>query len=132
MYVHLSVCAKASPLLGCLCCVPNPHTHTQCQHVTSTSIFSAKNNSPPSQSPRKKTKPSDALDGVKEERVEFRASGGLLRVLDDLKKNYGLSRSESIRRAITLFFIAKREQAKGFGLAVVDEHGNVVGEVHSF
>jgi|LakMenEpi03Aug12_release.lakeMendotaPanAssembly.Ray.scaffolds.fasta_scaffold2071365_2 hypothetical protein len=76
--------------------------------------------------------PSDALDGAKEERVQFRASGGLLAVLDELKESYGLSRSESIRRAITLFFIAKREQRKGFGLAVIDEHGAVVGEVHSF
>ena len=78
------------------------------------------------------SQPSDALEGAKEERVEFRASGGLLQILNELRDNYRLSRSESIRRAIALFFIAKREQKKGNRLAVIDNEGNVVSEVYSF
>lgn len=74
---------------------------------------------------------SDALGGAKEERVEFRASGGLLQILNELRDDYRLSRSESIRRAIALFFIAKREQKKGHKLAVIDNEGNVVSEVFS-
>ncbi len=75
--------------------------------------------------------PSIALEGAKEERVEFRASGGLLEILNQLRTTYGLSRSETIRRAVALFFIAKREQSKGLRLALIDGNGNVVSEVHS-
>ncbi len=78
------------------------------------------------------SQPSDALEGAKEERVEFRASGGLLQILNELRDTYSLSRSESIRRAVALFFIAKREQRKGHRLAVIDKEGNVVSEVYSF
>lgn len=78
------------------------------------------------------SRPSDALEGAKEERVEFRASGGLLQILNELRDNYRLSRSESIRRAVALFFIAKREQKKGRKLAVIDNQGNVVSEIYSF
>ena len=76
--------------------------------------------------------PSIALEGAKEERVEFRASGGLLEILNQLRSAHGLSRSEAIRRAVTLFFIAKREQGRGLRLAFVDDNGNVASEVHSF
>ena len=77
-------------------------------------------------------RPSDALEGAKEERVEFRASGGLLQILNELRDNYGLSRSESIRKAVALFFIAKREYKKGNKLAVIDNEGKIVSEVYSF
>ncbi len=76
--------------------------------------------------------PSEALESAKQELVEFRASGGLLQILNELRDNYRLSRSESIRRAVALFFIAKREQKKGHRLAVIDKDGTVVSEVYSF
>jgi hypothetical protein len=73
--------------------------------------------------------PSNALEGAEEESVIFRASGGLLQILNQLRDNYGLSRSESIRNAIALFFIYKREYVKGNKLAVVDNEGKIISEI---
>ena len=75
--------------------------------------------------------PREPSNEAKDERLNFRASGQLVAVLSDLKNKYGISMSESIRRGVTLFSLAKREAAKGRTMAFLDEDGKVVAEVHS-
>jgi hypothetical protein len=75
--------------------------------------------------------PPDTLDVNKENSVEFHASGGLLNILNEICDEYGLSRTESIRKAIALFFIAKREQAKGNRLVVMNNN-EIISEITSF
>jgi hypothetical protein len=75
--------------------------------------------------------PSDTLDDTKEEHMEFRATGRILNILNELRDNYNLSRSEIIRRAIALFFIAKREQKRGNRLVVLNSDDELISEITS-
>jgi hypothetical protein len=68
---------------------------------------------------------------TKDERLNFRANERLVSILSQLKDEYGITMSESIRRGVALFSIAKKESAKGRTLAFIDGDGNVVSEVHS-
>jgi hypothetical protein len=63
--------------------------------------------------------------------VNVRANERMLFLLSQLKDEFGISTSESIRRGVSLFFIAKQEEKKGRKLAFIDENGNVAVEVHS-
>ena len=63
--------------------------------------------------------------------VNVRANERMLFLLSQLKDEFGVSTSESIRRGVSLFFIAKQEEKKGRKLAFIDETGNVAVEVHS-
>ena len=68
---------------------------------------------------------------AKDERLNFRANERLVSILAQLKDGYGITMSESIRRGVALFSIAKRESAKGRSLAFIDQEGKVVSEVHT-
>lgn len=68
---------------------------------------------------------------AKDERLNFRANERLVNILAQLKDEYGLTISESIRRGVVLFSIAKKESAKGRTLAFIDQEGKVVSEVHA-
>jgi hypothetical protein len=63
--------------------------------------------------------------------VNVRANERMIFLLSELKKEFGVNTSESIRRGVGLFFIAKQEEKKGRRLAFIDENSNVVVEVHS-
>lgn len=63
--------------------------------------------------------------------VNVRANERMLFLLSQLKDEFGISTSESIRRGVSLFFIAKQEEKRGRKLAFIDENGNVAVEVHS-
>ena len=68
----------------------------------------------------------------KENGVSFHFTGGLLKTLNEIRANCGLTMSEIIRRSIAMFFIAKREQLKGNRIAVLDSEGNLVSEIYDF
>ena len=55
----------------------------------------------------------------------------MLFFLSQLKSEFGISMSESLRKGIGLFFLVKQEEKKGRRLAFIDEANNVVVEVHS-
>ncbi len=55
----------------------------------------------------------------------------MLFFLSKLKSEFGISMSESLRRGVGLFFMAKQEEKKGRRLAFIDEANDVVVEVHS-
>jgi hypothetical protein len=82
----------------------------------------------PNSSAKSSKKPSQE---AKDERLNFRASERLVSILAQLKDEYGISMSESIRRGVALFSIAKKESAKGRSLAFIDQDGKVVSEVHT-
>ena len=63
--------------------------------------------------------------------VNVRASEKMLFFLSQLKNEFGISMSESLRKGIGLFFLVKQEEKKGRRLAFIDEANNVVVEVHS-
>jgi hypothetical protein len=63
--------------------------------------------------------------------VNVRANERMLFFLSQLKDEFGISASESIRKGIGLFFIAKNEEKKGRRLAFIDESDSVVVEVQS-
>jgi hypothetical protein len=71
-------------------------------------------------------------DCLGEEIVNFLASGGILSIINEIRDSYSLNRSENIRRAMALFFIAKKEQQKGNRLAIIDSDGNIIADIHSF
>ena len=48
-----------------------------------------------------------------------------------LKKDFGLSSPDIVRKGVSLLFIAKQEEQKGRRLVFVDDNDNVVVEVHS-
>lgn len=48
-----------------------------------------------------------------------------------LKKDFGLSSPDIVRKGVALLFIAKQEEQKGRRLVFVDDNDNVVVEVHS-
>ncbi len=54
----------------------------------------------------------------------------MLSLLSQLKDEFGINMSESIRNGVALFFIAKQEEKKGRRLAFIDETGKVTAEVH--
>ena len=83
---------------------------------------------PTSPVPNSSKKPSQE---AKDERLNFRANERLVSILAQLKDEYGITMSESIRRGVALFSIAKRESAKGRSLAFIDQEGKVVSEVHT-
>jgi hypothetical protein len=68
---------------------------------------------------------------AKDERLNFRANERLVSILAQLKDEYGITMSESIRRGVALFSIAKKESTKGRTLAFIDQEGKVVSEVHT-
>jgi hypothetical protein len=68
---------------------------------------------------------------AKDERLNFRANERLVSILAQLKDEYGITMSESIRRGVALFSIAKKESNKGRTLAFIDQEGKVVSEVHT-
>jgi hypothetical protein len=63
--------------------------------------------------------------------VNVRANERMLFFLSKLKSEFGISMSESLRRGVGLFFMAKQEEKKGRRLAFIDEANDVVVEVHS-
>jgi hypothetical protein len=83
---------------------------------------------PTSSVPNSSKKPSQE---AKDERLNFRANERLVSILAQLKDEYGITMSESIRRGVALFSIAKKESAKGRSLAFIDKDGKVVSEVHT-
>lgn len=62
--------------------------------------------------------------------VNVRATERMLSLLSQLKDEFGINMSESIRNGVALFFIAKQEEKKGRRLAFIDETGKVAAEVH--
>lgn len=70
------------------------------------------------------------VKGIKAERIEFRATGDLLKLLNTLKDESGISMSESIRRGVALFSIAKKEAERGSKLVFM-QNGEIVGEVEN-
>ena len=54
-----------------------------------------------------------------------------LTVVTLLKKDFGLSSPDIVRKGVSLLFIAKQEEQKGRRLVFVDDNDNVVVEVHS-
>ena len=48
-----------------------------------------------------------------------------------LKKDFGLSSPDIVRKRVALLFIAKQEEQKGRRLVFVDDNDNVVVEIHS-
>jgi len=71
---------------------------------------------------------SSVCAGTKDERLEFRASGGLLRILDELKTKYRINMSESIRRGVALYSIAVKETRKGSRLVFM-RNNEIVGQI---
>lgn len=71
---------------------------------------------------------SSVCAGTKDERLEFRVSGGLLRILNELKTKYGINMSESIRRGVALYSIATKETRKGSRLVFM-RNNEIVGQV---
>jgi hypothetical protein len=64
--------------------------------------------------------------------MNFHISGGLLQLLKEIETEHQLEPTKSIPRAISLLYIAKREQKKGNKLAVIDDSGNLVSEIYNF
>jgi hypothetical protein len=62
--------------------------------------------------------------------VNIRATERMLSLLSQLKDEFGINMSESIRNGVALFFIAKQEEKKGRRLVFIDETGKVAAEVH--
>jgi hypothetical protein len=55
----------------------------------------------------------------------------MLFFLTQLKSEFGINMSESLRKGAALFFMAKQEEKKGRRLAFVDADDNVVVEVQN-
>ncbi len=55
----------------------------------------------------------------------------MLSSLSQLKSEFGINISESLRKGADLLFLAKRQEKKGRRLAFIDENDNVVVEVQS-
>jgi hypothetical protein len=72
-----------------------------------------------------------AIPKAKEKKVFVRADEQMLSLLNQLKDELGISASESIRRGVQLYFIAKQKEKKGRQLAFVDKDSNAVVEVFS-
>lgn len=53
----------------------------------------------------------------------------MLSFLSELKADFGISMSESVRQAVSLFFIAKQEERKGHRLVFVDKSGRVATRI---
>lgn len=51
-------------------------------------------------------------------------------MLSELKKLHGMSMSDSIRKGIALFMIAKRGEARSQRLALVNEDGSIATEIN--
>jgi hypothetical protein len=83
---------------------------------------------PTSSVPNSSKKPSQE---AKDERLNFRANERLVSILAQLKDEYGITMSESIRRGVALFSIAIKESSKGKTLAFIDQEGKVVSEIHT-
>jgi hypothetical protein len=64
------------------------------------------------------------------ERIHFRAARTTVAMLSELKKLHGMSMSDSIRKGIALFMIAKRGEAKSQRLALVNEDGSIATEIN--
>lgn len=94
--------------------------------MTSSTLSNQKNQT---KTPSKKNI-AKAVKGAKAERVEFRATGELLRLLNALKDESGIPMSESIRRGVVLYSIAKEEAEKGAKLVFM-QNGEIVGEVEN-
>ena len=108
-----------------------PGLSGRCDHPTgpmTKSSLSPRQPVPTSSVPNSSKKPSQE---AKDERLNFRANERLVSILAQLKDEYGITMSESIRRGVALFSIAKRESAKGRSLAFIDQEGKVVSEVHT-
>jgi hypothetical protein len=63
--------------------------------------------------------------------VNVRANEKMLFFLTQLKSEFGINMSESLRKGAALFFMAKQEEKKGRRLAFVDADDNVVVEVQN-
>jgi hypothetical protein len=63
--------------------------------------------------------------------VNVRANEKMLFILGQLKSEFGISMSDSMRKGADLLFLVKRQEAKGRRLAFIDENDNVVVEVQS-
>jgi hypothetical protein len=61
------------------------------------------------------------------ERIHFRASRTTITALHELKNKYGISMSDSIRKGIAIYLMAKRFEASGQHLCFVNpETGNSI------
>lgn len=63
------------------------------------------------------------------ERIHFRATKAMVAALSELKKSYGMSMSDSIRRGVMLMLIAKRGETNNKRLALVNQDNAVVTEI---
>jgi hypothetical protein len=63
--------------------------------------------------------------------VNVRANERMLFILSQLKNNFGVSMSESLRKGLSLFFIAKQQEKQGRKLVFLDKDGNVAVELES-
>lgn len=77
--------------------------------------------------PQPQTKP--PLPKAEGRTINVRANERMLFFLSKLKNEFGVSMSDSLRKGVGLFFMAKQEEKKGRRLAFVDENNNVVVEV---
>ena len=55
----------------------------------------------------------------------------MLFFLSQLKSEFGISMTESLRKGVALFFMAKQEEKNGKRLAFIDNDNNVVVELNS-
>jgi len=63
--------------------------------------------------------------------VNVRATERMLSLLSQLKDEFGINMSKSIRNGVALFFIAKQEEKKGRKPTFIDETGKIVSEVYA-
>ena len=68
---------------------------------------------------------------INEKSTNTSAVEKMVSFLDDLKNKYGIENLESIRRGITLLYIAKEHQEQGLRLAFVDDNNKVISVVRS-
>jgi hypothetical protein len=122
----------------CAPCLPGPVTTgapltPTSQPVTATTTTVGKRLPPRGESSTTPPPKQPQVKASKDEgrTVNVRANEKMLFVLSQLKSEFGINISESMRKGADLLFLAKRQEKKGRRLAFIDANDNVVVEVQS-
>lgn len=99
--------------------------------MTVTALPGRRANQAASTNPTSTEKPQIKASKEEGKTVNVRANEKMLLVLGQLKSEFGINMSESLRKGADLLFLAKRQEQKGRRLAFIDNDDNVVVEVQT-
>jgi hypothetical protein len=99
--------------------------------MTVTALPGRRTNQAASTNPTSTEKPQIKASKEEGKTVNVRANEKMLLVLGQLKSEFGINMSESLRKGADLLFLAKRQEQKGRRLAFIDDDDNVVVEVQT-